>query len=137
MPKEKGAEQMQDAKKAPLTAEQKQKRIIVICAIIALAAIAVGAVVWLVTALQNNGEVDYLKDDLSKYVYISEQDYKNFSVDISIRTPDESDVAEAIMKLVAAERTLVGIYAELFGADRGDDSVNDSKQRSCHHCNQL
>lgn len=50
------------------------------------------------------GGVDFLKDDLSKYITISEEDYKNYTLNLSFDSVDNSDVEREIMKLICKNK---------------------------------
>ncbi len=47
---------------------------------------------------------DYVTSDLSKYIYISEDDYKNYELELSIAKPHSIDIDVAILRLISAER---------------------------------
>jgi hypothetical protein len=50
------------------------------------------------------GDVDFLKDDLSKYITISEEDYKNYTINLSFDSVDSSDVEREIMQLICKNK---------------------------------
>ncbi len=79
-----------------IQAENKKK--IIIAAIVGGAALLIGVAIALIVIFAKPKRVDYLSSDLSKYVYISPNDYKNFSVSASIREPDDSDLRYEITK---------------------------------------
>lgn len=68
----------------------------IVCAIIAFLIIL--SSVLSLSACDKN--VNYLKDDLSKYIEISEADYKNYKLDIKYDSVDSSDVDRKIMQLL-------------------------------------
>ena len=46
--------------------------------------------------------VDYLNDDLSEYLQISDEDYKNLEIDVNIRRPSSVDVADKVVGALAS-----------------------------------
>jgi len=74
----------------------KKKLIITLAAAGGLLAIILGIVLGLIFGAS---ELNYLEDNLGRYVYISEEDYSSFSVDVDFRVADESDVNRLIMNL--------------------------------------
>ena len=85
-----------NSKAAPAKKNPKNRKLITIISVVIIAAVTVGIVLGL---LLSGGKVDYHKDNLGKYVYISEEDYKSYSVNIDYREADESDVNRLIMNL--------------------------------------
>ncbi len=90
---------------------------------IGVSALVVALVVTLIVVISKSNKVDYIDGDLSKYVYISPEDYKDFSVDIAIREPDATDIEFEIIKALTAycERVDEGAYKKegtLGAADR-------------------
>ena len=83
---------------------KKQMIFTIIAAILIVAAVAVG-VVFIIRAITDDGEVDYLKDDLSKYITLSEDDYKNIVVEGPFQTFSEADVQRKINKLLAEHKS--------------------------------
>ena len=85
-----------------------RKRLVIILAAVAALAIVAGVCVWIVLALSGR-RVDYINDDLSEYVSISPEDYKNFEIKIKITEPGESHVEAVIMSEQERFKTLVGL----------------------------
>lgn len=63
-------------------------------------------VVGLVLMLGNNNiKLDYMKDNLGKYIVLDEDDYKNFPAEINVSKPTrELDVENAVLKALYANR---------------------------------
>ena len=57
-----------------------------------------------------SGEINFLEDDLSKYVYISEEDYKSFPVNDVFYEVGDFDVNEKIVKLLYQNRDKNPLY---------------------------
>ena len=85
-----------------------RKRLVIILAAVAALAVVAGVCVWIVLALSGR-RVDYINDDLSEYVSISPEDYKNFEIKIKITEPGESHVEAVIMSEQERFKTLVGL----------------------------
>ncbi len=83
---------------------KKKKIIIAVSAFLALAVIA-GFVIGLVLIIENGKTLDYMKDDLSKYVYISEEDYKSYPVDIGLMTADDGELLRRINALLVKHKS--------------------------------
>ena len=77
---------------------------LVIAAISAAAAILIVSIIAIVSAILAAETVDYLNDDLSKYVYIDEADYKGFKIEIDIDPIDDMAVDTALAKALYATR---------------------------------
>ncbi len=90
-------------------AKTKNKKILIIVSAALAVALVAGLIIGLV-ACNANKEVDYINDDLSKYVYISEDDYKNFPVTSPLLTVDESDVRVEINKLLVKNKSKEALY---------------------------
>lgn len=83
---------------------KKNKKAVIIVSVV-LAAALIAGIVFGITSLVNGGAgVDYLNDDLSKYVYISSEDYKNYPVSVPLLSVDESDVLREINKLLVEHK---------------------------------
>jgi len=74
---------------------------LVLVFIIALVAIAI------INATQS---ISYLEDDLSKYVYISEEDYNDFTVTVKPDTVTDASVQRRIMSLLYKHRDEKSLY---------------------------
>ncbi len=83
--------------KKPLT--RKQKIIIAVSA--ALAAVLVAAfIIGLVNVIRQGKELDYMKDDISRYVTISEEFYKSYEIEVELLEFAEDDIDRKINKLL-------------------------------------
>lgn len=79
---------------------------IVIAAVVAfllLAAIVTGAVLMIIEADRKDSGFDYIKSDLSRYVELSESDYKDYKLSLNVAKPHDIDVDIAILNLIASE----------------------------------
>ena len=84
----------------------KRKKIILISVSAVLAAVAIaGFIIGLVNIINAGKTLDFMNDDLSKYVYISEEDYKNYEVNIPLITVEEDDVKREINKLLVKNKS--------------------------------
>ncbi|MBR7116310.1 MAG: hypothetical protein IKC87_01205 [Clostridia bacterium] len=75
---------------------RRTRLILIIMASVALVAILAAAVVGIILAVRANESVDYMNDDLSQFVYISEDDYKKFPVKLKIDPIDEMAIDSAL-----------------------------------------
>ena len=85
---------------------RKNKKInlfLLISAIVALLGVVIGAVVGVVSYL-NNREIDYLNDNLGKYIYIAALDYKSFEVEDTLDDVTDRDVEMSIIKLLTQNK---------------------------------
>ena len=87
-----------------LSASQKSynraRIFVIIFAIIAATAILTIILISSIKAIIESERVDYFNDDLSKYVYISPNDYKNFNVMAKVDPIDELAVEDYIMQML-------------------------------------
>lgn len=83
---------------------------IIVTAAILLATILTVGIIHLVTAIKKDKWFEYTDSDLSKYISLSEDAYKNYELELNIAKPHEIDIDVAILNLISAERfrTLVG-----------------------------
>ena len=89
------------------SAEKKipENKLAVIITAISLAVITVCAsAFFLVDAIINNKFFNYLTSDLSKYVTLSEDDYKNYTIEVDIAKPRDIDADVAILALLASDK---------------------------------
>lgn len=77
---------------------------IIITAVVLLAITVCASAFFLVDAIINNKFFSYLTSDLSKYVTISDKDYKNLTINVDIAEPHEIDVDVAILALLANDK---------------------------------
>ena len=62
------------------------------------------ATVFLVDAIKKDKFFDYLKSDLSKYVTLAPEVYKDYPIEIDIAKPHDIDVDVAILNLLASDK---------------------------------
>ena len=62
------------------------------------------AIYLIVDSSRNDKRFDYLTSNLSRYVSFSEDDYKNYKLEIDIAKPHEIDVEVAILNLLASDK---------------------------------
>ena len=91
------------AKKVDVPMTKKQK-IFTLVASILIVAIVAGAVVMIVRAIRGV-HVDFMKDNLSRYISISPDDYTNIVVDIPLEEYDEQDLVSAINRILAENKS--------------------------------
>ena len=77
--------------------------IIVTAAILVVTLLTVG-ILFLVDAIKRDKWFEYTKSDLTKYITLSEDDYKNYELELSIAKPHAIDIDVAILNLISAER---------------------------------
>ena len=91
---------------APPKKESKKVNKTKIFIVSAIATLLVGAIILgIVFSLMGTSPVNYLSDDLSKYLTISESDYKNYTVELVFDEVDDSTVERKIMKLLYDNRS--------------------------------
>lgn len=81
----------------------KKLLIIITSAILALILLA-SSVIFTVDWIVNDRGFDYLKSNLSRYVSISEADYKDYLLKVDIAKPRDVDVENAFLSLLAANK---------------------------------
>ena len=95
--------------------EKRKKRTklgLIIFAAVAAAAILTLSVIGIVSAVLNSERVDVMKDNLGKYIYLSEDDYKNYPVTIKIDPVDDMAIGSAFIQALYASR----VSDETYGA---------------------
>ena len=90
-------------------ADEKRRKIIIISAIAALAALVLGIVLALVLPNVLSRRVDYLNDDLGKYIEIDPESYLNYTLKINTSEPTDLEVSELIMREQVKYRELSGL----------------------------
>ena len=78
----------------------KSKAAVIVIAGITLAILIFGILIGVIASR----DIDYLGDNLDKYVYISEDDYKNFPVSLQLDEIGDKDVERQIMSLLCKNR---------------------------------
>ncbi len=83
--------------------------IIITAAILVVTLLTVG-IIFLVNAIKKDKWFDYVKSNITKYIELPEEAYKNYELELSIARPHAIDVDVAILNLISSEdyRTLVG-----------------------------
>lgn len=92
-------------KKIQPTAKKPQKSrkgIIIIASVLAIAAIA-GTVIGILLATRDK-TLDFMKADLSKYITISEDDYKNYTIDVPFEVVTDAAIARERDKLIVKHK---------------------------------
>ena len=92
-----------------LTAEQGRRKIIIISAVIALAALVIGIALALILPALRARRVDYFNDDLGRYIDISREAYLNYSLIIDRVPPSDAEIDELIMRKQVKHRELDGL----------------------------
>lgn len=95
-------------KKIP-NAEEKRRKIIIISAIAVLLALAFGIVAALVIPTLLSRRVDYLNDELGKYIEIDRKSYLNYALSVNTGEPTELEISELIMRSQVKYRELLGL----------------------------
>ena len=91
--------------KRPLTKQEKQKVVIAaVAAAVALAIIVSCTFLVIIPMIKKDPGFDYIKSDLSKYVKLSESDYRNYSMNLTIAKPREIDVDIALLSMQASDK---------------------------------
>ena len=75
-----------------------------------LLGIVITAIAMLIPNIQSDKNFDYVTSDLSSYIYISEDNYKEIKLDLDIAKPHEIDVDVAILYLLNAKKNSVPLY---------------------------
>ena len=82
----------------------KKQILFTVIAAILIVAIVATAVVFIVRAIRGV-PVNYLKDNLSKYIYLSPDDYKNMEIDVALEEYDEVDLVREINRILASNKS--------------------------------
>ncbi|MBQ7387320.1 MAG: hypothetical protein IJW03_04040 [Clostridia bacterium] len=92
-------------KRKPLTPSQKKTILITVISVLLLAAICVSCVFLVIIPMREKDKnFDYLKSDLTKYLNLPAEKYKNYSMSLNIAKPREIDVDIALLSMLAADR---------------------------------
>ena len=82
--------------------------------IISLAAVLTVALIVSIVAVVysyvSSKSVDYLKDDLSKYITISRDDYSSFDVNVTVDKVDERSIENAILQALCKNKDKTPLY---------------------------
>ena len=93
-------------KDAPMTKKQK---IFTLVAAILIVAIVATATVFIVRAIRGV-TIDLMRDNLSRYVTISRDDYGNMTVDIPLDTYDDEDLERRINEILVENKSKDPLY---------------------------
>ena len=77
---------------------------LIVFAAVALVGILVSLIVALVPSNRKDTGLDYLKDDLSKYVYVPAELYNNYKVTVDLAEVSDKDVEYEIIKLLCEHK---------------------------------
>ena len=91
---------------------KKQKILTIIGAALIVATVA-ALVIWAVLAITDDGSVDYMKDNLSKYISISADDYANIEVDGPFAEYSEEQLERRINELLTINKTAEPLHSGL------------------------
>jgi len=120
------ARKIKKQKPAPIVEQAKKpgfpkKKIVIITVSAAVAVALIAAfIIGLVAIINKNRKIDYLNDDLSKYIYISRDDYKNYPVNAELISLNEArDVQREINKLLVKNKNKTPLHdgSGVFGPD--------------------
>ena len=75
-----------------------------------LLGVVITAIAMLIPSINNDKNFDYVTSDLSSYIYIPEENYKEIKLDLDIAKPHEIDVDVAILYLLNAKKNSVPLY---------------------------
>ena len=78
--------------------------ITVVAAVLIVAAVA-GLCAVIISAIIKGGKVDYLKDDLSKYINISKEDYTGIEIDVPLVEYSDAMLTAEINKLIVKNKS--------------------------------
>ena len=98
-------------KKAPTPTPPKEKekltkkQIIILVSVVLIAVMIGGAIIGIVAAVKRINNPDFLKSNLSRYIYISEDDYSGYEINIPLEEFSEEDVLRKINSLLTEHKT--------------------------------
>lgn len=92
------------------TAMTKKQKIFTVVAAILIVAIIAALVIWIVSVMTDDGTVDYMNDDLSKYITISKDDYSNIEVSGPFTEYTEEQLEQHIQELLAQNKSETPLY---------------------------
>ena len=72
---------------------------------VALVGILASIIIGIVANTRANTRIDYINDNLGKYIYVAENDYRGFEVDIDIDPVDSIDVENALLQALAKNKS--------------------------------
>lgn len=77
---------------------------VVITAAILVVILIASAIIFTVDFIVNDRGFNYMKSNLSSYLSISEDDYKNFTLEVNVAEPREVDFQGSILGLIASNK---------------------------------
>ena len=95
--------------KREFNAEEKRRRIIIISALAALIALVLGIALALILPNVLSRRVDYLTDELGKYIEIDRESYLDYVLTVNASEPTDLEVSELIMRSQVKYRELLGL----------------------------
>ena len=91
----------------------KKQLIFTIVAAVLIVAIVAALVIWVVSILTDDGTVDYMRDDLSKYITISADDYSGVVVDGPFAEYSEDQLERRIYELLTLNKSEEALHSGL------------------------
>ena len=82
-----------------------------------LLGVVITAIAMLIPSINNDKNFDYVTSDLSSYIYIPEENYKEIKLDLDIAKPHEIDVDVAILYLLNAKKNSVPLYDGVYNTN--------------------
>ena len=96
--------------KTAANTEKKPKKNVIIIAAVSIAAFLVLFVAGLLAVIENSRHFDYMQEDLSKYITLSEGDYKGISLDFEFDEIGENDLQRKINALLCKNKNKTPLY---------------------------
>ena len=106
----KGANPTPVQNKTAARSEKKPKKKVVIIAAVSIAAFLILFVSGLFAVINNSRQFDYMNEDLSKYITLSENDYKGISLDFEFDGVENGDVQRKINALLCKNKNKTPLY---------------------------
>lgn len=103
-------EQRAEREAAELKRARTKKIVWIILLCVAAVCLVAAIVIAIIVSINQSRTVDYMNDDLGNYIYISEDDYKNMSVEVKLDPVDDMSIDAAIAKAQYARRVLESAY---------------------------
>lgn len=114
-------EELLTRREAEAIAEKKlktQRLFLTIFAIVAVVATVVAIAVPVIIGVVNSAVIDYENDNLENYIYISEDDYKNYLAKVKMDPVDDLAIDHALIQHLAAYRKVNGSGNYLYTGTR-------------------
>lgn len=100
--------------KKPEKEKLTKKQIIILVSVFLLAVMVSGIIIGVVIAVKRGEDPDFLRDDLSKYVTISKEDYSGYDIDIPLDVYNDSYLIRRINMLRCQHKTVNGEVGKQF-----------------------